>query len=210
MCTTICFLKKKINKWVGSKAKDCVIYRQPTKHRESTTNENLRPISKLLYFFYPSPKITLSLSFPLAVARSLLITGDRLNCSKLWRNGLWVDSEVQVLGVNAGDGDRGRGRARRRKGLHIMHHFQYPGSNLQATRSTGLYLLLLVYHFHSREKNEVQRLYVIVGVWQNQGLRESDFRAFWRGRNQGILDWLLHESSSVVICLQVGIHPPFC
>jgi hypothetical protein len=49
-----------------------------------------------------------------------------------------------------------------------------------------------------------------VGVEQNQGLRESDFRAFWRGRNQGILDWLLHESSSVVICLQVGIHTPFC
>ncbi|XP_062157367.1 uncharacterized calcium-binding protein At1g02270-like isoform X2 [Alnus glutinosa] len=37
---------------------------------------------------------------------------------------------------------------------------------------------------------------------QNQGLRESEFRAFWRCRNQGILDWLLHESSSVVICLQ--------
>ncbi|XP_059456722.1 uncharacterized calcium-binding protein At1g02270-like isoform X2 [Corylus avellana] len=47
-----------------------------------------------------------------------------------------------------------------------------------------------------------QWLYVIVGVEQNQSLRESDFRAFWRGRNQGILDWLLHESSSVVICLQ--------
>ena len=59
-------------------------------------------------------------------------------------------------------------------------------------------------------KNKVQWLYVIVGVEQNQGLRESDFRAFWRGRNQGILDWLLHESSSVVICLQVGIHTPFC
>ncbi|KAJ7963389.1 Calcium-binding endonuclease/exonuclease/phosphatase family [Quillaja saponaria] len=36
---------------------------------------------------------------------------------------------------------------------------------------------------------------------KNQGLRESDFRAFWLARNQMILDWLLYESSSI-ICLQ--------
>ncbi|KAB1212390.1 hypothetical protein CJ030_MR5G020703 [Morella rubra] len=35
-----------------------------------------------------------------------------------------------------------------------------------------------------------------------QGLRESDFREFWMTRNQGILDWLLNESSSTIICLQ--------
>jgi hypothetical protein len=63
--------------------------------------------------------------------------------------------------------------------------------------------------YHSSEKNKVQWLYDMVGVEQNQGLRESEFRAFWRCRNQGILDWLLHESSSVVICLQVRIHTPF-
>ncbi|XP_040992063.1 uncharacterized calcium-binding protein At1g02270-like isoform X2 [Juglans microcarpa x Juglans regia] len=37
---------------------------------------------------------------------------------------------------------------------------------------------------------------------QNQCLRESDFRAFWMGRNRAILDWLLYESSSNIICLQ--------
>ncbi|XP_034202702.1 uncharacterized calcium-binding protein At1g02270-like isoform X2 [Prunus dulcis] len=36
---------------------------------------------------------------------------------------------------------------------------------------------------------------------QNQGLRESEFRAFWVARNQRILDWLLYESSAI-ICLQ--------
>ncbi|KAJ7951405.1 Calcium-binding endonuclease/exonuclease/phosphatase family [Quillaja saponaria] len=36
---------------------------------------------------------------------------------------------------------------------------------------------------------------------KNPGLRESDFSAFWLARNQRILDWLLHESSSI-ICLQ--------
>uniref|UniRef100_A0A2N9J8L4 EF-hand domain-containing protein n=1 Tax=Fagus sylvatica TaxID=28930 RepID=A0A2N9J8L4_FAGSY len=36
---------------------------------------------------------------------------------------------------------------------------------------------------------------------QNQGVRESDFRAKWVARNQRILDWLLYESSSI-ICLQ--------
>ncbi|KAL5171517.1 putative calcium-binding protein [Glycine soja] len=36
---------------------------------------------------------------------------------------------------------------------------------------------------------------------QNQGLRESDFRAFWLARNERILDCLLSESSSIM-CLQ--------
>ncbi|KAE8697992.1 Detected protein of unknown function [Hibiscus syriacus] len=36
---------------------------------------------------------------------------------------------------------------------------------------------------------------------QNPNIRESDFRAFWLGRNERILDWLLYESSSI-ICLQ--------
>ncbi|KAK7389721.1 hypothetical protein VNO78_24999 [Psophocarpus tetragonolobus] len=36
---------------------------------------------------------------------------------------------------------------------------------------------------------------------QNQGLRESDFRSFWLARNEGILDSLLSEPSSI-ICLQ--------
>ncbi|XP_030930316.1 uncharacterized calcium-binding protein At1g02270-like isoform X2 [Quercus lobata] len=36
---------------------------------------------------------------------------------------------------------------------------------------------------------------------QNQGLRESEFRAMWVSRNQKILDWLLYKSSSI-ICLQ--------
>lgn len=36
---------------------------------------------------------------------------------------------------------------------------------------------------------------------QNQGLRESEFRAMWVSRNQRILDWLLYKSSSI-ICLQ--------
>ncbi|XP_030489469.2 uncharacterized calcium-binding protein At1g02270 isoform X1 [Cannabis sativa] len=35
----------------------------------------------------------------------------------------------------------------------------------------------------------------------NQGLRESEFKAFWLDRNQRILDWLLYEASSI-ICLQ--------
>ena len=39
---------------------------------------------------------------------------------------------------------------------------------------------------------------------QNQGLRESDFRSFWLSRNHRILDWLIHESSSIM-CLQVEI-----
>ncbi|KAG6730499.1 hypothetical protein I3842_01G083000 [Carya illinoinensis] len=42
----------------------------------------------------------------------------------------------------------------------------------------------------------------LLGVEQNQCLRESDFRAFWMGRNRAILDWLLYESSSNIICLQ--------
>ncbi|XP_019059579.1 PREDICTED: uncharacterized calcium-binding protein At1g02270 isoform X2 [Tarenaya hassleriana] len=36
---------------------------------------------------------------------------------------------------------------------------------------------------------------------QNQSIRESDFRPRWFTRNQMILDWLLHDQSSV-ICLQ--------
>ncbi|XVE77366.1 hypothetical protein DITRI_Ditri13aG0056500 [Diplodiscus trichospermus] len=36
---------------------------------------------------------------------------------------------------------------------------------------------------------------------QNQGVRESDFRAFWLARNERIVDWLLYERSSI-ICLQ--------
>nr|XP_023925289.1 uncharacterized calcium-binding protein At1g02270-like isoform X1 [Quercus suber]POE94888.1 putative calcium-binding protein [Quercus suber] len=36
---------------------------------------------------------------------------------------------------------------------------------------------------------------------QNQGLRESEYRAMWVSRNQRILDWLLYKSSSI-ICLQ--------
>lgn len=43
---------------------------------------------------------------------------------------------------------------------------------------------------------------------QNQGLRESDFRAFWLARNQRILDCLLFETSSI-ICLQVMCIFPF-
>ncbi|KAF1893797.1 hypothetical protein Lal_00002328 [Lupinus albus] len=34
--------------------------------------------------------------------------------------------------------------------------------------------------------------------------RESDYRAYWLARNHRILDWLLHERSSI-ICLQNGI-----
>lgn len=47
----------------------------------------------------------------------------------------------------------------------------------------------------------------LLGVEQNQCLRESDFRAFWMGRNRAILDWLLYESSSNIICLQVTPAP---
>lgn len=36
---------------------------------------------------------------------------------------------------------------------------------------------------------------------QDQSLRESDFKAFWLTRNRQILDWLIHERSSI-ICLQ--------
>ncbi|KAJ6679939.1 ENDONUCLEASE/EXONUCLEASE/PHOSPHATASE FAMILY PROTEIN [Salix purpurea] len=36
---------------------------------------------------------------------------------------------------------------------------------------------------------------------KNQSLRESNFRAVWLSRNQKILNWLLHERSSI-ICLQ--------
>ncbi|XP_010542818.1 PREDICTED: uncharacterized calcium-binding protein At1g02270-like isoform X2 [Tarenaya hassleriana] len=36
---------------------------------------------------------------------------------------------------------------------------------------------------------------------QNQSIRESDFHARWFDRNQRILDWLLHDRSSI-ICLQ--------
>lgn len=39
---------------------------------------------------------------------------------------------------------------------------------------------------------------------EDQNCRESDCRAYWFGRNQRILDWLLYERSSI-ICLQVFV-----
>lgn len=131
--------------------------------------------------------------------------------SKGRKNGQWIFSELHAI-VFFNDADCVCGRSWTKGGLHIMHHFQYSGSHLQATWSKGAGLFfyywdLAICLVKLASLDLFLFSFVLLGVEQNQCLRESDFRTFWMGRNMAILNWLLYESSSLIICLQVSLAP---